>query len=330
MKKAAVTAIWSLLITAMLTGTAFARELMIGGQVVGVQISTKGVLVAGISEVETVEGNCKPAESAGIRQGDLIIKVNDSEVTKAANVVEAVDSLGGSPVKLTIQREGKLMDFTVQPVRSGEGQWMLGMWLRDGISGIGTMTFVEPDSGRYGALGHSVSDADTGLLVPISQGSITDAQIVGITPGCAGDPGELNGCADLGRVLGSIELNTEFGIYGQLYSGTAGRRIETGVIAAGPATIVCTLSGRESGEYGVEINRVYNDASGIHAMLTVVDPTLIEKTGGIVQGMSGSPIIQNGKLVGAVTHVFVSDPTRGYAISIQNMLKAAGIEEQAA
>lgn len=329
-KKAVLTALWSMLITALLTGSAFAKELMVGGQVVGVQISTRGVIVAGVSEVETKSGICSPAKNAGICQGDLIIKVDGIDINKASQVIEAVEAKSGKAVSLTVQRDGKVLEFTVEPVCSAEGQWMLGMWLRDGVSGIGTLTFLEPESGVYGALGHSVSDSETGKLIPIDQGSITDAQIVSIKPGNAGNPGELNGCADLGKVLGSIRLNTECGIYGQMYSAVGGRRIESGMIAAGPATIISTLSGRDSGEYAVEINRVYNDGNGIHAMLSVVDPTLLEKTGGIVQGMSGSPIIQNGKLVGAVTHVFVSDPTRGYAISIQDMLAAAGIEEKAA
>ena len=169
--------------------------------------------------------------------------------------------------------------FTIEPACSARVS-DARMWLRDGVSGIGTLTFLEPESGVYGALGHSVSDGETGKLIPIDQGSITDAQIVSIKPGNAGNPGELNGCADLGKVLGSIQLNTECGIYGQMYSTIGGRRIESGMITAGPATIISTLSGRDSGEYAVEINRVYNDSTGIHAMLSVVDPTLLEKTGG--------------------------------------------------
>ena len=330
MKKAVITALWSLMLAAFMTLPAYAQELVVGGQVVGVQISTRGVLVAGVSEVETASGVCAPAKNAGICQGDLIVAVDGVEVNKAAEVISAVEAKDGEPLAMTVLRDGRSMSITVTPVRSADGQWLLGMWLRDGISGIGTLTFMEPDSGIYGALGHSVNDAETGVPVPISRGSITDAQIVSVNPGAVGRPGELNGCADLGRVLGSIELNTEFGIYGQLYSGAAGRRMESGVITAGPATIISTLNGRESGEYDVEINRVYKDADGVRAMLNVVDPELLAKTGGIVQGMSGSPIIQNGKLVGAVTHVFVSDPTRGYAISIQDMLSSAGIEEKAA
>lgn len=330
MKKTFITALWSLLIVSCLTVPAFAQELLIGGQVVGVQISTKGVLVAGLSEVETAEGSCFPAKDAGVQAGDIILKAGGQTVSKAADVIAAVEAAQGQTVELELERNEKTMSLSVQPACSAEGQWLLGMWLRDGVSGIGTVTFQDPESGVYGALGHSIYDSDSGIRLPVSQGSICDAQIVGINPGAAGSPGELNGCADMGKVLGSIELNTDCGIFGESYGVLGSRTIESGVMATGPATIVSTINGRLSEEYDVEINRIYKDGSGEHALISVVDPKLLEKTGGIVQGMSGSPLIQKGKLVGAVTHVFVNDPTRGYAVSINDMLRAAGIEDKAA
>ena len=233
-------------------------------------------------------------------------------------------------MKLCIERENKKMELEVRPACSAEGQWLLGMWLRDGISGIGTITFQDPESGVYGALGHSISDSESGIQLPVGQGNICDAQILSVNPGASGAPGELNGCADLGKVLGSIALNTDCGIFGEGYSSLGTRKLESGQLATGPATIVSTISGRYTGEYAVEVNRVYRDSNGQHAMISVTDPELLEKTGGIVQGMSGSPLIQNGKIVGAVTHVFVSDPSKGYAVSIDDMLKAAGIQEKAA
>ena len=330
MKKTIITALWSLVIASCLSAPAFAQELLVGGQVVGIQVSTKGVLVAGLSEVETADGVCTPAKSAGIRQGDIIIKANGKTVSKAADVIAAVEEAGGQPVKLCIERENKKMELEVRPACSAEGQWLLGMWLRDGISGIGTITFQDPESGVYGALGHSISDSESGIQLPVCQGSICDAQILSVNPGTSGAPGELNGCADLGKVLGSIALNTDCGIFGEGYSALGTRKLESGQLATGPATIVSTISGRYTREYAVEVNRVYRDSSGQHAMISVTDPELLEKTGGIVQGMSGSPLIQNGKIVGAVTHVFVSDPSKGYAVSIDDMLKAAGIQEKAA
>ena len=330
MKKTIITALWSLVIISCLSAPAFAQELLVGGQVVGIQVSTKGVLVAGLSEVETADGVSTPAKSAGIRQGDIIIKADGKTVSKAADVIAAVEAAGGQPVKLCIERESKKMELAVRPACSAEGQWLLGMWLRDGISGIGTITFQDPESGVYGALGHSISDSESGIQLPVSQGSICDAQILSIKPGASGTPGELNGCADLGKVLGSIALNTDCGIFGEGYSSLGTRKLESGQLSTGPATIVSTINGRYTGEYAVEVNRVYRDSNGQHAMISVTDPELLEKTGGIVQGMSGSPLIQNGKLVGAVTHVFVSDPSKGYAVSIDDMLKAAGIQEKAA
>ena len=330
MKKTIITALWSLVIVSCLSAPAFAQELLVGGQVVGIQVSTKGVLVAGLSEVETADGVCTPAKSAGVRQGDIIIKADGKTVSKAADVIAAVEEAGGQPVKLCIERENKKMELEVRPACSAEGQWLLGMWLRDGISGIGTITFQDPESGVYGALGHIISDSESGIQLPVGQGSICDAQILSVNPGASGAPGELNGCADLGKVLGSIALNTDCGIFGEGYSALGTRKLESGQLATGPATIVSTIGGRYTGEYAVEVNRVYRDSSGQHAMISVTDPELLEKTGGIVQGMSGSPLIQNGKIVGAVTHVFVSDPSKGYAVSIDDMLKAAGIQEKAA
>lgn len=330
MKKTIITALWSLVIVSCLSAPAFAQELLVGGQVVGIQVSTKGVLVAGLSEVETADGVCTPAKSAGVRQGDIIIKADGKTVSKAADVIAVVEEAGGQPVKLCIERENKKMELEVRPACSAEGQWLLGMWLRDGISGIGTITFQDPETGVYGALGHSISDSESGIQLPVGQGSICDAQILSVNPGASGAPGELNGCADLGKVLGSIALNTDCGIFGEGYSALGTRKLESGQLATGPATIVSTISGRYTREYAVEVNRVYRDSSGQHAMISVTDPELLEKTGGIVQGMSGSPLIQNGKIVGAVTHVFVSDPSKGYAVSIDDMLKAAGIQEKAA
>ena len=208
-------------------------------------------------------------------------------------------------VELELERGERTLKLSVQPTCSAEGQWLLGMWLRDGVTGIGTVTFQDPESGVYGALGHSICDSDSGVLLPIDQGSICDAQIIGINPGAAGSPGELNGCADMGKALGSIELNTDCGIFGESYGVLGSRKIESGAMATGPATMISTLSGRVTGEYEVEINRIYRDGGGEHALISVTDPQLLEKTGGIVQGMSGSPLIQNGKLIGAVTHVFV-------------------------
>ncbi|MGI5977162.1 MAG: SpoIVB peptidase [Candidatus Limivicinus sp.] len=330
MKKTVITAACCLILGAALSPAASAQELVVGGQAVGIQVGTDGVYVAGLSDVETAEGKSTPAADAGMKQGDMILKINGRDVKYASQLIETVAALEGKPAELTVQRDNEILHIEIQPVQADEGRWMMGMWLRDGLSGIGTLTFCDPVSGVYGALGHSISDGESGKKLPLSGGKITDAEIVSVTKGRSGAPGELNGCADLGKVLGSIEANTDHGIYGRAYASPGSRKIETGDIAAGDASIVSTVIGREPREYKVEINRVYRDSKGEHAMLTVTDPELRASTGGIVQGMSGSPILQNGRLVGAVTHVFVNDPTRGYGVSIGDMLRSAGIEEQAA
>ncbi len=328
MKKTIVTGLWVFLLTSLLTLPAFAQELIVGGQAVGIQISTDGVLVAGLCEVDG-SGGISPAQSAGLQAGDRIVAADGVPVPDAATLMEAIEK-GEGGVTLSVLRGERSFLVTVEPALSGEGRPMLGLLLRDGLSGIGTLTFFDPDSGVFGALGHSINDAATGLAVPVRGGSITDAQIVSVTPGAAGAPGELGGVADLGRILGEITRNSEAGIFGLSSEGFGGKRLETGELAAGPASIVSTVNGHETREYTVEINRVYREAGGTHAMLSVTDAELLARTGGIVQGMSGSPILQNGRLVGAVTHVFVSDPRRGYAVSIQDMLRAAAVPELAA
>ena len=330
MKKSAISALLCLLLLGAAPGAAWAQELEVGGQIVGIRLRTEGVLVAGVGAVVTAEGSCSPAAEAGIREGDLVTAVNGTPVGSAADLIAAVGSLNGGAAQLCLLRKDKEITVTVQPVLSTEEQWMLGMWLRDGVTGIGTVTFCDPATGAFGALGHSVSDEENGRSVPTRGGEITEAEIVSVIPGAAGSPGELSGCTDVGRVLGQVEKNTEHGIYGHLNAPLRGRIVETGELEPGPATILSTVSGREVREYQAVVSRLYRDAGGRHAVIAVTDAELCARTGGIVQGMSGSPILQNGKLVGAVTHVFVNDPTRGYAISIQDMLDDAELEEKAA
>ena len=330
MKKWIGTGLWICLLLPLLSVSAYAQELIVGGQAVGIQISTEGVLVAGINEVETASGARSPAAEAGLKEGDLITGADGAPLMDAAALMDAIASAGEESVTLSVRRGEQELELPVTPALSVEGRPMLGILLRDGLSGIGTLTFCDPASGRFGALGHAISDAGTGLRVPVREGSITDAQIVSVKPGAAGAPGELNGLSDMGAVLGQIDCNTGDGIFGFLMQELDGRRLETGSITAGPASIVSTVEGSEQREYAVEVNRVYRDEEGVHAMLSVTDAELLGRTGGIVQGMSGSPIIQNGKLVGAVTHVFVSNPARGYAVGIQDMLESAGLAAEKA
>ncbi len=324
MKKIVLTGLWSLFLLCAAAGSAFAQELLVGGQAVGIQISTDGVVVAGFCPVETAEGAVSPSEDAGLRPGDLICGADGRKVTDASDLIDALEN-AGEQIELRVQRGSQELSLPVVPAVGEEGRPMLGIMLRDGLNGLGTLTFCDPDSGVFGALGHSINDSETGLAVPLREGSVTEALIVSVHPGTAGTPGELDGISDLSQVLGSVERNTDVGIFGHISAALGSRPARIGELTAGPASILSTVEGRETGEFQVEINRVYRDADGTHAMFSVTDPALLSRTGGIVQGMSGSPILQNGCLVGAVTHVFINDASRGYAVSIQDMLRAAGI-----
>lgn len=324
MRKWIVTGLCALFLSPLLTARAFAQELLVGGQAVGIQISTDGVIVAGFCPVETEVGAVTPAEDAGLRTGDLICGADGQAVSDAAGLIAALEA-AGDQVELEVRRGAQTLSLPVATAVGEEGRPMLGILLRDGLNGIGTLTFCDPDSGVFGALGHSINDSGTGLAVPLREGSVTEAQIVAVHPGTAGAPGELDGISDLSQVLGSVEQNTEVGIFGHMSAALGSRPVEIGFITAGPASILSTVEGREAQEFAVEINRVYRDSDGTHAMFSVTDPMLLARTGGIVQGMSGSPILQNGRLVGAVTHVFINDAARGYAVGIQDMLHAAGL-----
>lgn len=306
MKKTILTALGCLLLATVFPVTAFAQELIVGGQAIGIRIQTEGVLVSGTAQVETSEGGRCPAEEAGVREGDRILRANGRELHSAAELIAAVGEADGAPVELSLLREDRSLRLWVQPALSNQGQWMLGMWLRDVVTGIGTVTFCDPETGVFGALGHSITDEGSGCSVPVASGSITEAEIYSVTPGSAGTPGALNGDFTGGRSLGSVERNSPCGIYGVASVPLGGQTAEVGEFRTGPASILATVNGREAREYQIRITRLYHDAHGEHVMLTVTDPELRAMTGGIVQGMSGSPILQDGKLVGAVTHVSVS------------------------
>lgn len=313
--------LFAVVLCIVLSASALAQPLVPGGRALGIRMTTDGVMVAGISEVQTASGKCSPAEKAGLKTGDVITMLGAAKISTADDFKAALSSLDGGKTTVTVERDGKTKQLAITPAQDADGAWKLGLWLRDGVSGVGTLTFYDPATGVYGALGHSISDDATGQTLPLGEGGVYDAQIVGIVPGQAGEPGQLDGSTDCTHFLGDIQINCGCGIFGT--AGFDGQTIETGDIAVGKATILCTLSGDEVREYGIEVKKVYSNAEYTTVMLTVTDPELLEKTGGIVQGMSGSPIIQNGRLVGAVTHVFVNDPTSGYGISIHDMLDMA-------
>ncbi len=301
-----------------------ARALVPVGRTVGIEAQTDGLLVVSLAEVETESGTASPAAESGILPGDMIVMLGGCEVSSSEDFAKAASELDGSPVAVQLTRSGRLIQYTVTPALSKEdGCWRLGLWLRDGIAGIGTVTFYDPETGLYGALGHSINDADTGVLLPLDEGFITEATVSDVQRGEKGKAGELHGAFDAESKLGEVERNTTSGIFGTAIGGFDGVPIpaaEDAEIEDGPATILANVEGSQVREYSVEISRAQ---SGGRLTVTVTDPDLLAVTGGIVQGMSGSPIIQNGKLVGAVTHVLISDPARGYGITISSMLRAA-------
>ena len=305
-----------------MSAAALADELIPGGQALGIKMETDGVMVAELIPVTTAEGEKSPAAEAGLLKGDIIVKLGAEDIVSAADFISAVKMLNSEKTTITVQRGGELKQFNITPALCEDGAYKLGLMLRDGISGVGTLTFFDPETGIYGALGHSISDADSGELLPLADGSITDTEIVGVTPGQAGKPGELNGRNEEAEILGDIRINCGCGIFG-LADLSGQDALELGSMKQGDASIYCTVSGSDVKEYGIDIDKVSSVDGYTVAKLHVTDPQLLSLTGGIVQGMSGSPIIQDGRLVGAVTHVFVNDPTGGYGISIQDMLSAA-------
>ena len=311
------------------------RRLVPVGAAIGVHLETDGLLVIGMSELETSGGSRSPAYEAGIRSGDLILEVGRVRVTNARQLREALET-EGEEVTVRFLREGREMQVSVRPEQGEDGQPELGVWLRSGISGIGTMTWYDPASGRFGALGHAVSDLDTGVVLPMKCGVVGKASVDSILRGSTGRPGELKGNMGLEQPFGSILENREAGIFGVLEPGALPETLEEpveicplGDLRCGQAEILSDVSGSRE-KYSARILRVYPGGGSRDLLIQVTDERLLSLTGGIVQGMSGSPILQNGRLAGAVTHVLVSDPTRGYGISIEDMLTESGAAAESA
>ena len=296
----------------------------------GIKLYTDGVLVVKLSDVQTVAGDVNPAAAAGICVGDTILSVNGHTVTTNEDVAAHINACGGHTVTLQVRRDGVEFTAAFVPARAADGSgYRAGMWVRDSTAGVGMLTFYDPATGAYAGLGHAVCDADTGDILSVSEGEIVPARIHGIKAGVAGEPGELKGNFESGS-YGDLRRNEENGLYGVLARTPSGgvtmpvamkQEVETGA-----AQILTTIDGSEPRLYDIEIEQVRHHASAVtrHMIVRITDDGLLAAAGGIVQGMSGSPIIQNGKLVGAVTHVLVNDPTRGYGIFIDNMLAAAG------
>ena len=304
-----------------------AERLIPVGHTIGIKLFAEGVVVIGLAEVETGSGVLTPGADCGLRVGDVIEAANGRSVESSEQFAALLQC--GGKVDLDVSRDGRELTLAAEPVLGTDGTWRLGAWIRDSMAGIGTVTFYDPATGSFGALGHGVTDTDTGLLMPLGDGSVMRASVKAVKRGSVGDPGELKGSFDLAHDLGDLYANTERGVFGAmedcpLTEGDALPVAKASEVRTGPAVILSNVSGDSVETYHIDIIRVL-DSSGVqNLLLQVTDETLIAQTGGIVQGMSGSPILQNGKIVGAVTHVMVNEPTKGYGILIENMLAEAG------
>ncbi|WP_156136492.1 SpoIVB peptidase [Candidatus Soleaferrea massiliensis] len=297
------------------------------GQPFGIKMFTKGVMVVGLSDIPTADGTKNPASEAGVRVGDIILKVNGQTVSGNNDVAKLISENGDKTNTLVIKR--KDTQYTVEfksVISSSDGQYKAGIWVRDSSAGIGTMTFIDPTTSGFAGLGHPICDVDTGEILPLSSGEIVDVSITGVNKGVSGSPGELQGVFKNSYPIGYLNSNTETGIYGKLSSvpdqDTLYDVAMRQEVQEGKAQILTTLDDNTVSTFTIEIEHINfnDDAPTKNMVIHVTDGKLLEKTGGIVQGMSGSPIVQNGKIVGAVTHVFVNDPTRGYGIFSENMM----------
>lgn len=294
----------------------------------GIKLYTSGVVIVGMSDVDTANGPENPAYDAGIRTGDVILAINGKSVSTNDDVSELFSSSGGKTMTLSLKRNDVGFSAAFKPKKSASsGEYKAGLWVRDSTAGIGTITYYNPESYIFGGLGHGICDVDTGKILPLMTGDVVKVNITGIVKGSKGQPGELQGTLD-DTNWGSLYSNTETGVFGILNSAETGKAIPVAMqqeVNIGPAEIISTLDSTGPKKYTVQIEKIhFNDNSPTKNMIIrITDSALIKMTGGIVQGMSGSPIIQNGRLVGALTHVFVNDPQRGYGIFAENMINTS-------
>ncbi len=299
------------------------------GRAAGIRLTADGVMVVRLSGVQTSVGMVYPAKQAGLREGDMILTADDKKIQSNEDLQKAVTGADGKAVQLTLRRDSMQKNISVTPVADMSGAYRIGVMVRDSMAGIGTITYVDPATGAYGSLGHGICDTETGALLPMSKGAVTEAEVTEVKRGQSGDPGELHGAFNLQHDMGTVEKNTTSGIFGVLEDDTYYAKLacvpvaQSGEIHTGAAQILSNVEGKKVQSYEVEVTKLYDedDELGWCMLLHVTDPTLLQKTGGIVQGMSGSPVLQDGKLIGAVTHVLVNDPTRGYAIFIERMFE---------
>lgn len=316
----------------LITSVAAAGKVIPVGRAAGIKMFSHGVMLTKLSAVETEKGIVWPAKQAGLLEGDVLLSIGGEGISSNEQLQQLIAKSGGNAVKVKAERSGKAITASVTPVQSKkDGTYKIGVLVRDSMAGIGTITFVDPETGVFASLGHGVCDVDTGLLLPLESGSVMEASVAGVKKGESGAPGELHGEFNLKKDMGQLSKNTDAGVYGVLSEDGYYRNLQAIPVAdrseirTGAAQILSNVEGEEARLYDIEITKLYPDGDdmGRSMSIKVTDPVLLAKTGGIVQGMSGSPVIQNGRLIGAVTHVLVNDPQKGYAIFIEKMLAEA-------
>lgn len=303
------------------------RVVSLCGTPFGIKMVTDGVMVVGTGSVTNLQSQAvNPAQDAGVLEGDVILSLNGEKISSKKQLTQIVSACSGQPISMVIRRGDNLEQLTVSPVKSSlDNDYHLGLWVRDSSAGIGTMTFYDPQTGCFAGLGHAICDVDTGQIMPLSQGEIVEASIIGVEPGSSGNPGQLQGAFVTQQASGLLYANSYNGVYGELFDAPAYAQTipmaQSQEVTEGPAQILTTISGESPAYFDAYIEKVSlsQEEPTKNMVIRITDPDLLEISGGIVQGMSGSPIIQDGMLVGAVTHVFVNDPTRGYGIFAENM-----------
>ena len=300
------------------------RQVIPLGSAFGIKLFTDGVIVASLSDIYTEEGVCCPAAEAGILPGDYLLQADGQDIPDNGALARYIGSSQGEAISFQVRREDQVFSVEVTPVY-GEGSFKTGMWVRDSAAGIGTLTFYDPATGVFAGLGHGICDMDTNGVMALRSGEPAPITFSGIVKGQADSPGQLRGYFSSEESLGTLLANRETGVYGTLHQAPAGEAVETLTreeVATGPVQLLVSLDETGPQLYEAEIQEIINrDKTTKNLVVQVTDPRLLERTGGIVQGMSGAPILQNGKLAGAVTHVFTEDPTLGYGIFISNMLE---------
>ncbi len=302
------------------------------GNLIGAKLYTSGVLVVGMSEIQgDDQQKHKPYEGSGIEEGDMIVEMDSKKIANTDELVETVNSSKGKAIQIKYVRNDETITTSIQPIKSEDNEYKLGLWVRDAAAGVGTLTFYEPSTGKFAALGHGIVDVDTGDIINIANGELVTSNLVAIKKGEKGTPGEIKGSIDSGVTIGNISKNTNFGVFGLVSNKNnlnlnGAKEYEVALrseIQTGEAEIICELENEKKEQYKIEISKIYtsNNYDNKSMMIKITDERLLQKTGGIIQGMSGSPIIQNGKFVGAITNVLVSDPTTGYAIFGDLMVK---------